>query len=73
MKNRLPEIGKALFDAVFSDRPTQRLFDKFQDADDQDASDKDRQLSIAGEHAEVLSLPWELLHDSAKGGVFLFR
>lgn len=46
MKNRLPLIGKALFDAVFSDRAAQRLFDRFQDA-----NDKDRQLSIAGEHA----------------------
>ncbi|MDA0918771.1 MAG: tetratricopeptide repeat protein, partial [Planctomycetota bacterium] len=68
MKNRLPLIGKALFDAIFSDRAAQRLFDRFQDADD-----KDRQLTISGEHAEVLSLPWELLHDSAKGGAFLFR
>jgi len=68
MKDRLPLIGKALFDAVFSERATQRLFDRFQDADD-----KDRQLSITGEHAEVLSLPWELLHDSTNGGAFLFR
>ncbi|NQV28189.1 MAG: tetratricopeptide repeat protein [Rhodopirellula sp.] len=68
VKSRLPLIGKALFDAVFSNRAAQRLFDRFQDADD-----KDRQLSIAGEQAEVLSLPWELLHDSAKGGAFLFR
>ncbi len=68
VKDRLPLIGKALFDAVFSERATQRLFDRFQDA-----GDTDRQLTIAGEHAEVLSLPWELLHDSANGGAFLFR
>ena len=68
VKSRLPLIGKALFDAVFSDRAAQRLFDRFQGA-----GDTDRQLTIAGEHAEVLSLPWELLHDSANGGTFLFR
>ena len=31
---RLREIGKALFGAVFDNRAAQRLFDRFQDADD---------------------------------------
>ncbi len=66
VEQRLPEIGKALFDAVFGDRAGQRLFDRFQDADEQH-----RVLTIDSQSAAVLALPWELLHDPA--GVFLFR
>jgi hypothetical protein len=31
---RLPEIGRALFDAVFGERAASRVFDRFQDAED---------------------------------------
>ncbi len=68
---RLPEIGKALFDAVFGggNRAAERLFNRFQDADAEH-----RVLTIDSQSAAVLSLPWELLHDSVEpGGVFLFR
>ena len=70
IKDRLPEIGKALFNAVFKergdDRAAQRLFDRFQDADSQQ-----RVLTINTQDASILSLPWELLHDPS--GAFLFR
>jgi len=64
---RQPEWGKALFDAVFAGREAQRLFNAFQDRDD-DA----RLLTISAEHPAILVLPWELLHDPAAGGGFLF-
>lgn len=63
---RLPEIGKALFEAVFADRAAQRLFDRFQDTDG-----RHRVLTIDTQNAAILSLPWELLHDPT--GMFLFR
>lgn len=64
---RLPEIGKALFNAVFADhRAAGRLFDRYQDADGEH-----RVLTIDTESAAILSLPWELLHDPT--GVYLFR
>ena len=63
---RLPEIGKALFRAVFDDRAAQRALNRFQDADSQQ-----RVLTINSQDASILSLPWELLHDPT--GVFLFR
>ena len=64
---QLPVWGKALFNAVFGGRAAQRLFNDFQDQRD-DA----RLLTISAEQPAILSLPWELLHDSAKGGVHLF-
>ncbi|HEX9942244.1 MAG TPA: tetratricopeptide repeat protein [Thermoanaerobaculia bacterium] len=63
---RLPELGKALFDAVFQG-PALRLFQRFQDR-----QDSTRLLTVSAEHPEILALPWELLHDSARGGVYLF-
>jgi hypothetical protein len=63
---RLPEIGKALFKSVFDNRAAQRLFDRFQDADD-----RQRVLTINSQDASILALPWELLHDPS--GTFLFR
>ncbi|WP_295389874.1 CHAT domain-containing protein [uncultured Thiodictyon sp.] len=64
---RLPEIGKALFNPVFSDnRAAGRLFNRYQDADGEH-----RVLTIDTESAAILSLPWELLHDPT--GVYLFR
>jgi tetratricopeptide (TPR) repeat protein len=64
---QLPAWGKALFDAVFGNRAAQRLFNDFQDR-----RDDSRLLTISAEQPAILSLPWELLHDSAKGGVHLF-
>ena len=52
--------GKALFDAVFRDRAAARLFDQFQDNEDEA-----RLLTVSAEHPAVLALPWELLHDPA--------
>lgn len=68
IRSRLPEIGKMLFDSVFSNRAAQRVFDRFQDA-----SDRSRVLTIDSQDASILALPWELLHDSAPAGTFLFR
>ncbi|CAN5455493.1 hypothetical protein BH24GEM3_BH24GEM3_16760 [soil metagenome] len=65
---QLPAWGKALFEAVFSDRASQRLFNAFQDT-----TEDARLLTLSAEHPAILELPWELLHDPAKGGVFLFN
>ena len=65
---RLPGIGAALFTAVFGGRAAQRVFDRFQDADD-----RQRVLTIDAQDAAILSLPWELLRDPAGRGAFLFR
>ena len=64
---RLPEWGAKLFQAVFTTRESQRRFDAFQDAEDDN-----RLLTISSEHPTILALPWELLHDPAPGGGFLF-
>ncbi|HLY65903.1 MAG TPA: CHAT domain-containing protein, partial [Chloroflexota bacterium] len=64
---RLPRLGKALFDAVFQG-PALRLFHRLQEG-----QDSTRLLTVSAEHPEILALPWELLHDSAPGGVYLFR
>ena len=68
MEARLPEIGKALFEAVFggANRAAERIFNRFQDLEGEQ-----RVLTIDTQSAPVLSLPWELLHDPT--GVFLFR
>src|SRR5436305_8362584 len=63
---RLNELGKALFDAVFYG-PALRLFQRFQDR-----QDGTRLLTVSAEHPAILTLPWELLHDSAPSGVYLF-
>jgi hypothetical protein len=63
---RLVEIGKALFEAVFSSRKAVQRFYDFRES----AADR-RVLTIDAEDASILSLPWELLHDPE--GVFLFR
>ena len=65
---QLPAWGKALFDAVFGERPAQRLFNAFQDD-----AESPHLLTIRTAIPSVLGLPWELLHDSARGGVFLFN
>ena len=66
IESLLPELGKALFNAVFNDRAAQRLFNQFQDADS-----RQRVLTINSQDASILSLPWELLHDPS--GSYLFR
>ena len=35
--------------------------------------DRARLLTVSAGHPSVFALPWELLHDPASGGVFLFR
>lgn len=64
---RLPELGKALFEKVFQG-PALRLFQRFQDQEGET-----RLLTVSAEHPDVLALPWELLHDPAQGGTYLFR
>lgn len=64
---RLPEIGKALFEAVFQGAAL-RLFQRFQDQED-----GTRLLTVSAEHPDILSLPWELLRDPARGGTYLFQ
>lgn len=65
---QLPVWGKALFDAVFHDGAATRLFNRFQENEDDV-----RLLNVSAEHPTILALPWELLHDSSRGGVFLFN
>lgn len=67
IKGMLPVWGKALFEAVFkSPEATRRLYDF------QNAEDEARLLTVSTEHPAILVLPWELLHDSAPSGGFLF-
>ncbi len=69
IRHRLVEIGQALFEtACGAHRATQRLFDRFQES-----TDAQRVLTIESQHAPILALPWELLHDSTPHGNFLFR
>ncbi len=56
----LPKWGSDLFEAVFSDRPTQRILNDFQDADEDS-----KLLTISTSDPAILALPWELLRDSA--------
>lgn len=67
IKSMLPIWGKALFNAVFKEREAERLLNRFQDAED-----GSRLLTVSTEHPAILVLPWELLHDPAPGGGFLF-
>ncbi len=55
---KLKVWGQALFQAVFSDRSAERLFNEFQDAEGEG-----RQITIAASQPEILRLPWELLCD----------
>jgi tetratricopeptide (TPR) repeat protein len=66
--DQLPVWGKALFQAVFSDRAAQRLFNAFQDSDE-----ASRLLTISAASPATLALPWELLCDPGRGGAFLFN
>jgi hypothetical protein len=56
--DKLPKWGADLFNAVFTDRAAQRLFNNFQDEDE-----PGRLLTISASHPAILSLPWELLRD----------
>jgi len=58
-------MGKALFNAIFEPRVAQRIFDNFQDSDD-----NERVLTINTQLAEILALPWELLHDPTQEYLF---
>lgn len=55
---KLQKWGADLFNAVFGERPAQRLFNAFQDEDE-----SGRLLTISASHPAILSLPWELLRD----------
>jgi hypothetical protein len=55
---KLKVWGQGLFNAVFSDRSADRLFNEFQDE-----NVEGRQISIAASQPEILRLPWELLCD----------
>ncbi|RKZ91654.1 MAG: hypothetical protein DRR19_06605 [Candidatus Parabeggiatoa sp. nov. 1] len=63
---QLPVLGNALFNKVFSKRSPVRLLKKFRDK-----KEHGRLLTITANHLAILTLPWELLHDSVKGGNFL--
>ncbi|MFN6525988.1 tetratricopeptide repeat protein [Nostoc sp. ChiSLP03a] len=59
--------GESLFESVFQQRPAQRIFNEFQDADE-----PGRLLTISASHPAILSLPWELLRDPASD-IYLFN
>ncbi|MDM8561476.1 tetratricopeptide repeat protein [Candidatus Parabeggiatoa sp. HSG14] len=63
---KLPSLGKALFNRVFSHKAAYRLFKTFQNDDE-----SLRLLSITTEHPAILGLPWELLHETGSHGNFL--
>ncbi|MDM8567604.1 tetratricopeptide repeat protein [Candidatus Halobeggiatoa sp. HSG11] len=65
IEDQLPELGKALFNKTFAKKAAHRLYKKFRQLKD----DK-KIITITSHHSEILSLPWELLHDS-KGKKFL--
>ncbi|MCB1875302.1 MAG: tetratricopeptide repeat protein [Chromatiales bacterium] len=65
---RLPEIGKALFKQVFASDEARDLYKDFRDADA-----AQRILTVETRDAAILSLPWELLHDTRTNETYLFR
>ena len=56
---KLPRWGEDLFDAVFNSRAAGRIFNDFQDEEEEG-----KLLTISASHPAILSLPWELLRDS---------
>lgn len=56
---KLKEWGANLFNAVFQNRAAQRIFNDFQDEEEEE-----RLLTINASQPAILSLPWELLRDS---------
>ncbi|MDM8568210.1 tetratricopeptide repeat protein [Thiotrichales bacterium HSG1] len=65
IESQLPELGKALFNKTFAKKEAHRLYKKFRQLKD----DK-KIITITSYHPDILSLPWELLHDS-KGKAFI--
>jgi hypothetical protein len=61
---QLSQWGQSLFDAVFNNAAAQQLFAQFINT----PSDK-YLVTITAQNPEILSLPWELLHNT---GQFLF-
>jgi tetratricopeptide (TPR) repeat protein len=61
-----PLLGNILFNKVFSQKAAQRLWKKFRDHKQQG-----HLLTITANHPAILSLPWELLHETGKGDKFL--
>ncbi|NJO17003.1 MAG: tetratricopeptide repeat protein [Thioploca sp.] len=61
---QLPRWGQALFDAIFNNTSAKQLFTQFINT----SSDK-YLVTITAQQPEILSLPWELLHNA---GQFLF-
>ena len=57
---KLPQWGRDLFDTVFSSHAALRLFDQFQKYDQEG-----KLLTISTSCPAILSLPWELLRDTA--------
>ncbi|MCK5716578.1 MAG: CHAT domain-containing protein, partial [Thiomargarita sp.] len=65
---QLPSLGMSLFNKVFYKKSALRLFKIFQQN-----QELDRSLTITATQPEILSLPWELLHHSIKGGNFVIE
>ncbi len=65
---KLPLVGNVLFNKVFATRQALRLFKKFRDQ-----HELGRLVTITADDPAILSLPWELLHPSSKGGHFLIN
>ncbi|MFK5970510.1 MAG: tetratricopeptide repeat protein [Candidatus Marithrix sp.] len=65
IESQLPELGKALFNKVFAKKSAHQLYKKFRQQ-----KDNNKIITITANHPLILSLPWELLHDS-KGKNFL--
>ncbi|MEM9368889.1 MAG: hypothetical protein AAGD07_23090 [Planctomycetota bacterium] len=63
---RFPEIGKALLESVFDNKAAFRCFTAFQQSDADD-----RVITIESGDAAILSIPWELIHDT--DGPFRFH
>jgi len=68
VETQLPVLGNALFNKVFCKRGPTRLLKKFQNNEQHG-----RILTITANHLGILSLPWELLHDTGKGHQFLMH
>lgn len=58
LEANLEKWGADLFNTVFASRAAQRIFNDFQDE-----NDEAKLLTIAASHPFILSLPWELLRD----------
>jgi tetratricopeptide (TPR) repeat protein len=68
VETQFPVLGNALFNQVFCKRAQNRLLKKFQNHEQHG-----RVLTITANHLGILSLPWELLHETGKGHQFLMH